>query len=97
MTVFDQGSQKERAEIMRYEARLRHPSHVPREAQTYFEIANRPSAENLPRPSLEVPRLPASSPWSRDPTGPEPPIDGTAEGNRVGVALGGASPKRGTP
>jgi hypothetical protein len=87
MSIYDQGSQKERAEMMKSEARLRHPSQEPPTPRTYFGIASTPSAEDLPRPSLQVPRLPASSPWSRDPTGIEPPF---------GVAIDDQEPT-GTP
>jgi hypothetical protein len=82
MTQYDPGSQEERAAIMKDEARAKlRPGDRP--PTTYNEIGNRPSdvqpkAEASP---LKYPALPASSPWAGDPTGTEPLIDGSGEGD----------------
>jgi hypothetical protein len=74
MTVFDQGSQKERREIIEQAAKP-HPSQTAREPSTHFEVASQPNPTKPyePRPSLDMPRLPASSPWSSS-GGTEPPL-----------------------
>ena len=33
------------------------------------------------------PQMPAGSPWANDPVGPEPLIDGSGEGDRLGYAI----------
>jgi hypothetical protein len=89
MTVFDQGSQKERAEIMQAEAKLRRPSQEPREPDTYFSRAQQsdPAQPFEPVPTLQVPRLPASSPFAGDPVPPEPTIDATDCSDRLGYPI----------
>jgi hypothetical protein len=91
MTVFDQGSQKERAAIMKGEAGL-HPSQRPPAPDTYFARAQRQQPDQA-EPSLTIPALPPSSPWHHDPVGKEPPLGFAID--EVGEALGGASPKPG--
>ena len=81
----NQATQAERRRVL---AEGRHPSHMPPTPTTYFERSQHQQADQAPS-SLDIPRQPASSPWARDPCPDEPPIDGTSEGDRMGVALGG--------
>ena len=66
MSVYNQGSQKS-SEIMRSEAKLRHPSHEPPTPTTYHELQRQRDEQALAKPEagpLNYPRQPASSPWS---------------------------------
>ena len=68
MSVYDQGLQKS-AEIMRSEAKLRHPSReLPTPTTRSTEFSQRQRDEQaLVKPeagALNYPRQPASSPWS---------------------------------
>jgi hypothetical protein len=66
MTVFDQGSQKERAEIMQAEAKLRHASQEPPKPTTFFAIAQQ---SNSTKPHEPVPTLRLACPLAH--LGPE--------------------------
>jgi hypothetical protein len=72
MTQYNPGDQSERARVMQDEAKLRQGDRPP---TTYYQLSQRPQAEDLPKPSLAVPMLPPTSPWSGA-TGPgtEPPL-----------------------
>lgn len=66
MSVYDQGLQKS-AEIMRSEAKLRHPSRKSPTPTTYHELQRQRDEQALVKPeagALNYPRQPASSPWS---------------------------------
>jgi hypothetical protein len=88
MTTF-QGPMDEKKAVIENEARLRHPSQELREPDTYFSRARQPDLSKPlePKPTLQVPRLPASSPWSGDPVPAEPLHDGTAEGITLGYPI----------
>jgi hypothetical protein len=94
--IYDPGSQAEKKAVLENERKLRHPSQEPRTPSTYFEIAQQqnPTKPFDPQPSLAVPRLPESSPWSGSvDRAPEPPLGFSVD--EIGEALGGASPKPG--
>jgi hypothetical protein len=72
MTIFDSGTMEEKKAILENEAKLRQGDRPP---LTYSQIASWSTVEDLPKPSLAVPMLPPTSPWSGA-TGPgtEPPL-----------------------
>lgn len=76
MTIFDPGDQAHRRQVMKDDALARHPSQQPPAPTTYHQLAQRPRADQAKPDAgpLHYPAQPASSPWSGDPTGIEPPL-----------------------